>query len=179
DAYARGITCVAAAGNDSTRVSFPAAFPTSIAVSAIGRFNTFPEDSAHALKVGRDVDFRGQLFAASFTNFGPEIEICAPGVAILSTVPSGYVAWDGTSFSCPMVSGLVALILEAYPAIRTGDAQQSEYVRWILRDSSLNIGLPPQIQGKGLPSVPRALAAAQYYAPQMSWASAQGYYAAF
>lgn len=161
DAYQRGITVVAATGNNSSSVSYPAAYRTTIAVSAIGRLGTFPEDSDHSRAVTDITDWRGQLFGAQFSNFGPEVEVCAPGVAILSTVPSGYVSWDGTSFATPLVCALVALILEAYPAIRTGDARQPEYVRSILRGASVNLGMPPLLQGYGLPLATRALAAAR------------------
>lgn len=165
DAYHRGITCVAAAGNESTAVAFPAAYPTVLAVSAIGRFGTFPDNSAHALKVGKAVDAFGQLFAASFTNFGPTVDVCAPGVAMLSTVPTGYAAWDGTSMACPMVAALATLILQAYPTIRTGDAFQPEMVKAIIKAGCLDLRLPPMLQGSGLPQATRILPAA---APQFS-----------
>jgi hypothetical protein len=160
DAYDRGITCIAAVGNDASYVSYPAAFPTVIAVGAIGRFGTFPEDSAHQLRIGRYRDYRGGLFSANFSNFGPEVQVCAPGVAILSTVPTGHAAWDGTSLACPLISGLSALIVQAYPSIRTGDPQQVEAVRSILMKSAVDLGLPPQIQGSGLPLAPNALISA-------------------
>lgn len=168
DAYDRGITCVAAAGNEKTRVAYPAALPTVLAVSAIGRFGTFPEDSAHALKISQTVDYHGGLFAANFTNFGPEIDVCAPGVAILSTTPGGYAAWDGTSMACPMVTALVALILEAYPSIRSGDPQQPEAVKALLTGACADLGMPPEFQGRGLPLVHQALAWADYY-QQPQW----------
>lgn len=163
DAYDRGIICIAAAGNEKSQVAYPAAFPTVLGVSAIGRFGTFPEDSGHALKVSQTTDWRGGLFAADFTNFGAEVDVCAPGVAILSTVPTGYASWDGTSMACPLVSSLVALLLEAYPFLRTGDQQQAEAVKSILYDAAVDLGMPPQIQGRGLPVVSRALAAAEFY----------------
>lgn len=160
DAYTRGLTIIAAAGNDHTRVAYPAAYDTVIAVSALGRFGTFPDDSDHVTKIGAERDWTGEIFAAAFTNFGPEICVCAPGVAIVSTVPHGYVAWDGTSMACPMVSALVALILEAYPQIRTRDHNQSAYVRSILQASCIDTGLPQIIQGSGLPRADAALLAA-------------------
>ena len=157
DAQDRGITSIAAVGNQAREVAYPAALPSVIGVGAIGRFGTFPEDSGHALKVGPHRDWRGGLFSASFTNRGPEVDYCAPGVAVLSTVPSGYAAWDGTSMACPIVSALVALVLEAYPMIRTGDAQQPELVRYVLDFAAADLGMPPEIQGQGLPLAPRAL----------------------
>jgi subtilisin family serine protease len=161
DASARGITVVAATGNDATHVAYPAALPGVIAVGAVGRFGTFPADSAHRLKVGPFTDWRGGLFAAGFTNFGPEVAVCAPGVAVLSTVPSGYAAWDGTSMACPMVTALAALVLEAYPSARTGDAAQAEFVRSVVTGAALDLGLPPTVQGFGLPQALAAVGGAE------------------
>ena len=161
EAYDSGITCIAAAGNARSQVAFPAALNTVIAVGALGRFGTFPEDSAHSLRETPVVDRRGELFASSFSNVGPEIDVCAPGVAVLSTVPSGYAAWDGTSMASSMVTALAAVILEACPAIRTGNAEQVEWVRHLLLSAAVDLGWSPQVQGHGLPVVARALAAAR------------------
>ncbi len=157
DAYQRGLTLVAAAGNEGTRVAYPAAYDSVIAVSALGSYGTFPDDSDHMTKVGIERDWTGRLFSATFTNFGPEISVCAPGVAVVSTVPGGYAAWDGTSMACPMISGLVALILEAYPQIRTRTRQQPEMVKAILQASCVNLGMEAVVQGSGLPQADRAL----------------------
>lgn len=160
EAYARGITCIAAAGNDGGPVSFPAALESVIAVAAVGRVGTFPEESAHQLRIGEAFGNDGQTFFAKFSNSGPQISVCAPGVAILSTVPSGYASWDGTSMACPFISGLAALILEAYPEIRTGDAWQPYYVRETLQASCADLGLPAEMQGAGLPNAEAALSTA-------------------
>ncbi len=67
-ADAAGITVVAASGNSGTpRVSYPAALPTVIAVGAV--------DST--------------LKKADFSQWGPELAIVAPGVAVNSSVPMG------------------------------------------------------------------------------------------
>lgn len=162
-ASARGITCVAAAGNNAGPVSFPASLPFVVAVSALGRAGTFPKESAHALRQTQFFDWGGQLFSASFTNHGPEVDLCAPGVAVLSTVPDGYAAWDGTSMACPFVSALAAVALWAFPNLRSGDASQSERLRSLLQASALPLGLPALIEGNGLPSVPRLFEAAPYF----------------
>lgn len=63
-----GITVVAASGNSGTnRVSYPAALPTVIAVGAV--------DSS--------------LKKADFSQYGPELAVVAPGVAVVSSVPMG------------------------------------------------------------------------------------------
>ncbi len=64
----QGIVVVAAAGNDGTpRVGYPAALDTVIAVGAV--------DSS--------------ITRAKFSQFGPELDICAPGVEVLSSLPLG------------------------------------------------------------------------------------------
>ncbi len=82
-------------------------------------------------------------------------------MAVLSTVPTGYAAWDGTSMACPFISGLAALVLEAYPGIRTGDAAQPAQVRHILAANATDLGLPPELQGAGLANAGLALRAAR------------------
>lgn len=163
DATNRGIVCLAATGNDRSTVAFPAAFPSVIAVGAIGQLGTFPQDSGHALKIGQPFAAQGTLFPANFTNFGPQVQVCAPGVAVISTVPSGFAAFDGTSMACPMVSGATALLLSACPKLRFGTAQQTEVVRFLLGSASVNLGLPPIVQGRGMPWVPSAIAMGQQF----------------
>lgn len=49
---------------------------------------------------------------AGFSNFGETVDISAPGVKILSTVLNNeYEAWDGTSMSSPIVTGIAALLM--------------------------------------------------------------------
>jgi subtilisin family serine protease len=56
------------------------------------------------------------FFSARFTCFGPEVGVCAPGVAILSSVPpDNFAVWDGTSMAAPHVTGLAALVLAHHP----------------------------------------------------------------
>ena len=54
---------------------------------------------------------------ASFSNYGSEsVDLAAPGVEILSTVPGpGYEIFSGTSMATPHVSGAAALIVSTYP----------------------------------------------------------------
>ena len=50
---------------------------------------------------------------ADFSNYGTKLDLVAPGVDILSTLPNdatGYM--DGTSMACPHVAGVAALVLE-------------------------------------------------------------------
>jgi thermitase len=55
---------------------------------------------------------------ASFSNFGAtSVDLAAPGVGILSTLPGGYGRFSGTSMATPHVAGVAALIKSQDPGL--------------------------------------------------------------
>jgi hypothetical protein len=56
---------------------------------------------------------------ADFSNWGPWIDIAAPGVGIYSTVPrpTSYANMDGTSMACPLASGVACWVKSWNPAL--------------------------------------------------------------
>ncbi len=114
---AKGIFIVAAAGNDNTSTPFyPAAYPSSFSVSAVG----------------------SNRQKAPYSNFGSSIDLTAPGGdsaldlngdglgdGVLSTTKSGnsfnYQAYQGTSMAAPHVAGVIGLMKSLEPDLTPED----------------------------------------------------------
>jgi subtilisin family serine protease len=64
---------------------------------------------------------------ASFSNVGAKsVDLGAPGVSIVSTVPAGtYASYNGTSMAAPHVSGVAALALSVDPTLTVGQLKEA------------------------------------------------------
>jgi len=153
DARAQGVLVIVAAGNDGRApVSFPAADQLAIAVSAMGRKGTFPRGSTHRADVMQPYGRDRSNFVAAFSNIGPEIDLAGPGVAIVSTVPGGYVALDGTSMACPAATGAAAALLARNPSVlkmRRGPAR-SDAMAQIVFAAARELGFGAIYEGRGM-----------------------------
>jgi serine protease len=153
-AVSKGAVVVAAAGNDAGPVLYPAAYPESIAVSAVACDDTL----------------------ASYSNRGPQIWVAAPGGDITPACPDwpdyrGYVwstGWSpassntyygmqGTSMAAPHVSGVAALLFargySTPDAVRNrlretafdlGPTGRDDFFGWGLVNAAAAVGVPGQ-----------------------------------
>lgn len=103
NARGRGVVVIAAAGNGGT--SSPASPASAPGVLGVGA-----TDSA---------DRR-----ASFSNYGVNAKLAAPGVGIYSTLRGGsYGNMSGTSMASPNAAGVAALVWSACPSCSVGDVE--------------------------------------------------------
>jgi subtilisin family serine protease len=159
-AYQHGTVCVCAAGNyGKPSASYPAAYPECIAVSALGLVDAAPQDTFAGSTVPQEANkYAGRIFLANFSNYGPEIFICAPGNGIISTVPvSGtdpapYADESGTSMSAPLTAGILAVLLSRVPEPFKSERsrRRSDYLRVLLCQHALSLNLNLLYQGNGL-----------------------------
>jgi len=121
DAYDRvynqnGVLIVASSGNSGTTdKSYPASYPAVISVGATDQNNQ----------------------KANFSQYNNQVDLCAPGVGIKSTIPGGgYRNYDGTSMSAPHVAGVAALVWSNFPN------KSAQEIREALESSAQDLGSP-------------------------------------
>jgi subtilisin len=155
-AMEHGVLVVAASGNDGRKpLNFPASVRGVVSVSAVGCETTYPANSTHALWECLPRGSTASQYIAKFSNVGKILCCTAPGVAVISTVPGGYCAMDGTSMAAPVVTGIAACLLSANPAIlaQKPDSSRTTAMRSLLYAACKSLGFDPRFEGsKGLPS---------------------------
>ena len=122
-AYNAGIILVAAAGNDGVNeMNYPAAYDIVISVGATDSNND------------------RSIFPSGGSNWGPWVDLFAPGSSILNTYIESlgrfslnYESLSGTSMSTPLVAGAIGLIKSLKPNLN-----QTEIINY-LENNSLNI----------------------------------------
>ena len=98
-AKSNGVPVIASAGNTGNQeVTFPASISVAMSVSSVDPAN----------------------IKASFSSFGSDVDVSAPGVELIGAYPIGddiAVKWSGTSFSAALVTGGYALVRELHPLV--------------------------------------------------------------
>lgn len=75
---------------------------------------------------------------AWFANYGPRVDVFAPGVSIYTTDPENrYGSYSGTSFAAPVVAGLAAVIREYYPKLTAVQVKEI-IIRSVIKKEMLN-----------------------------------------
>ncbi|HJZ91730.1 MAG TPA: S8 family peptidase, partial [Gemmataceae bacterium] len=129
---------VAAAGNNSSNNDLTGHFPSGF-------------DSDNIVSVAA-TDANDQL--AFFSDYGPTtVDLAAPGVDILSTLPHGqYGTYSGTSMATPQVTGVVALVRGLHP-----DWTYRQVIDQVLNSVDYVPGLEGRVATSGRLNAARAL----------------------
>jgi len=112
-AESEGILIVGISGNNGSRLGYFGAWDEVFTIGSVNKSNQ----------------------VSDFSNYGPEVELVAPGERVLSFKPGGKLATgSGTSFAAPHVAGSAALILSKKPELSLAELKRA------LRRSARDIG---------------------------------------
>lgn len=112
-----GVTVCVASGNDNLPVEYIS-----------------PADCETAITVGA---YDSNYHICSFSNYGSEVDIAAPGEKIYTASKTGtdtYTTFSGTSAACPFVSSACAYILMQNPDLSPDEVQKQ------IKASAINMG---------------------------------------
>ncbi|MGL4595920.1 MAG: S8 family serine peptidase, partial [Bacteroidia bacterium] len=116
----KGILVVAAAGNNGE----------------FGKPSILPPSDADSVICVSATNYEG--VHSAFSSYGPtpdfrrKPDVAAPGMVVVASRDNDFDAEDGTSFSCPLVAGFAACLLEMYP-----DSNVMAVLRMVQRSGSL------------------------------------------
>src|SRR6266581_3505003 len=160
-AWSKGALIVAAAGNAGVgTLDYPARLPEVVSVAAI--------------------DESGRR--ASFSNYGPGLDLSAPGSRIVTlsggnNQPNNVHYLQGTSFSAPFVSGIAGLLLSAEPGltnVQLWNILNMTAVQPVGSGSNTNNGWGAVMPGKAIAALNQPLISVDSYPTSVSSSSTFG-----
>lgn len=150
-AMSKGVVVVTSAGNSGNNSKFP--------------YISAPADGADVLAVGA---VNAQREKVNFSSIGPTADgrikpdVTALGVQVVAAQAGtfdGFVQVRGTSFSCPLVAGVAALILSAHPHLTPLQVNEA------IRMTASHAQAPDNLTGYGIVDARAAIA---YWGPAVS-----------
>ncbi len=149
-AAAAGVVSVVSAGNDFNELG-------------AGSISS-PANSGRAITVGAvEVSGSARGTHAGFSSVGPTTmslrlkpDIVAPGVDILSSVPTGWSSLSGTSMASPHVAGAAALLVQRHPSWTVAQIKSAVVQTGTDASNDGDSLAAPQFQGGGVVSLARA-----------------------
>jgi subtilisin family serine protease len=148
-AFANGLTYAADHGARVANLSFPVQSSSStqaaaqyfmnkggVVFNSAGNYGAL--DSTPASNALVSVSATGSTdVLASWSSFGPYVDLSAPGVGIWTTsLGGGYSAVSGTSFSSPLSAGVAALMMSVNPSLTPSQVVS------LLESSAVDLGSP-------------------------------------
>ncbi|MFQ5980041.1 MAG: S8 family serine peptidase [Candidatus Heimdallarchaeota archaeon] len=107
------IPFIGVSGNENGPVSYPGRISDILCVGAISK----------------------KSIRASFSNYGPELDLVAPGDEITSSTQDGkYLTNSGTSYAAPLVAGTMALMKAVNASLQRADIEK------ILKETAIDLG---------------------------------------
>jgi hypothetical protein len=154
NAEAEGIIVSTSAGNDGpspNTTAYPANLADTTSVAACGHVGF--TDAYGIAGIGADIpegDFSG-VFLSDFSSRG-KVDVAGIGENLVLPYYGGYYYISGTSFSCPQISGIYALMFEAH------GAQSVAWMEAKLQSTAVDLGYSTSEQGAGFAQADAATA---------------------
>ncbi|MBS1958222.1 MAG: S8 family serine peptidase [Bdellovibrionales bacterium] len=144
-AESKNVLLVHAAGNDGKNTD---AQDNNFPNRKITNDKGLASEASNWIEVGASDKNRDETLPATFSNYGKTaVDVFAPGVGIVSTIPDNkYATYQGTSMASPEVAGVAALLLSKFPQARVSEIKEA-----ILSTSNKYDGLTVKQPGTATP----------------------------